>query len=470
MNIDPSSNKNASLVILSIPEDQWQIILSFVTSSDLLQIASVSTHLRDIATRTYTLITDSRSIENQNGSLLSQTPQNAADPVSSFTRDPISCYTRSSRVHNTSFTMGSTFDSFTNYMNNDCDGRKQQYTNLFQRFRHLRTLILNDLSSMQDSILPIINTSPSAVSLKHLELHGVRILKDGHALNLRGNGDTGDTSARLRHVALSGTLFCSYQNVLKSFTTSPDLQYLELSGCRLLTDADIQSLIATRTHLFHQTNIRDQLQALSLSNSSQLTKPVFEFGALRSLDLSNCPKLKNLPSIACPNLVDLNLSYCTSLVDRAVSSVLSNCPLLKSLNLCACNGLRKLVLESDSLVRLDVGLCCELVTIEISCDCLESLKIGICNKLERFGFNGAFLKEVDLSMLPMSELEIVAPSLQDLMLSGCFKLSNSGVQCKCPKLKNLDICGTNLSSKHFRKHSNMKMNISTGGSALNWDI
>jgi len=499
---------------LCIPEDQWQIILSFVTCSDLLELALVSTHLRSITTRTYSLITEPQSFKNQRtGSLLSKSAQTSSssvdvdvdvDRVSCFTNNPLSCYnndrpnknnvmlTASASVSSVkSLTANYNYNVNVNNVNNETDSKKQQLTCLFQRFKYLRTVILHDLSSIQDSILPIINTCAAASTLKHLELHGLRILKDGHVLKLPtyDNGYTHTHNhthtqthtytqnntqthggAKLRYIAISGTLFCSYQNVLKSFTTFPNLKYIQLSGCKLLNDADVQHLINTRTNQFQKTNTRDQLHTLSLSDSSQLVQPIIKFRILHSLDLSKCPNLKKLTNIdGCPNLLKLNLSYCTSLGDQAVSNILSSCPMLELLDLTACGGLKTLTLVSDSLKVVDLDMCPMLETVRISCDRLQALKISVCAKLKEFSFDGTLLKELDLSLLPMSELKIVASSLQNLNLSGCSKLNDSGLELTCPKLQSLDICGTDLNSKYFQRISDEKIHITAGGTALSWD-
>jgi len=486
-----TSNENASLLPMScIPEDQWQIILSFLACPNLLKLSLVSTHFRSITTRTYTLISQSRTNH------LSKN-----DPITRFTKNPISCYTIAAAASVASSSSKSNDEAkiipFLSQMHNEYDAKRQQFTSLLERFQNLRTIILHDLEIMQDSILPIINACPAARSLKRLELHNVRIVHDRHALALPppplpANDDGCNSGIGLRHVVVSGTMFCSYQNVLKSFTTSPHLQYLELSGCRLLTDGDVHHLITTRTRLLnshhqdiatvnttniyshnhhHHHHINDQLHSLSLPNSPKLTKPKLKSPILHTIDLSRCPHLQTLPKFCCPNLIDLNLSYCSKLMDGTVMDVVTACLVLRRLSLLGCRRLGEIRLESGSLRSVNLDLCEGLRSVGFECDRLDALQISMCAKLDKFTFTGSSLTELNLSLLPMDELKLSAPSLKDLNLSGCFRLNDSGVECTCPALESLDICGTEINPKIFRRGRGdgaKKIDILIGGSALDW--
>jgi len=497
-----SNEYDSSLLMLCIPEDQWQIILSFLPCPDLLKLSLVSTHLRSITTRTYTLITEpkSQSRTNHHSKKAIRYPcsNTANDPISRFVSNPKSCYTNAATASVAPSNANNANIPFLSQMLNKHDAKTEQFTSLLERFQNLRTIILHDLAIMEDFILPIINACPAARSLKRLELHSVRILHDRHALALSpppanddgyncdrvGNNGSNET---LRHVVLSGTMFCSYQNVLKSFTTSPRLQYLELSGCRLLTDSDVHHFITTRTTRLknlhqdttttstninhHHHRIYDQIHTLSLSNSSQLTKPKIKSPLLHTLNLSNCPLLKTLPQFCCPNLTDLDLSYCTSLRDPTVVDILNACPVLSRLCLLGCRELVEVRLESGSLRSVDLDMCVGLRSVRFECDSLTNLQISMCAKLSKFTFTGSSLTELNLSMLPMNELKLTAPSLEALNLSGCFRLNDSGVEYNCPALYCLDICGTEINRKHFRRSKNdggRKIDILTGGSSLDW--
>jgi len=327
---------------LSIPEDQWQIVLSFITCSDLLNLALVSKHLKFIAMQTHHLITESSSIP---GFLSRSVPNvNNIDPMSSFSA--------MSFALNSNSTVPNPYDV----------GKELQLTHLLDRFKYLRKIILQDLSSLEDFVLPIINSSPAACSLQHVELHDVRILRDRNMLQLPGEGNT------LTHVVISGSLFCSYQRILSTFATSSNLQLLQIDGSRLLSDADTQNLIATRGR-------NNKLRTLSLSNSSKLFEPTIECTVLRSLDLSYCSMLSDLANIRCPNLRELNLTSSSSLTDSAISSVCFSCPMLEQLNLTGAGGISMLELISNNLKVLNLNLCTKLEIVDLVCGNLDSLEV-----------------------------------------------------------------------------------------------
>jgi len=96
------------------------------------------------------------------------------------------------------------------------------------------------------------------------------------------------------------------------------------------------------------------------------------------------------------------------------------------------------------------------------------LQISMCPKLREIDVRVGLLMKLDLSLLSICKLRVVAPCLQVLNLSGCFNLTDSSVQCNCPELSYLDLCGTSLNSIPFDEQADGKVHILCGDSTLNW--
>ena len=231
---------------------------------------------------------------------------------------------------------------------------------LLGRFRSLRVLTLRGLSGLGDAFLPVLNRSGAAPSLVSLELHDVRIVRDGHRLDLGGGG------GRLSHVAVTGTLFVSYESVLSHFTESRNLKSVMLGGCRSLHDSGVADIVR---------RLSPKLEELCLPGCSRIVTPVINCDALRSLELQRCTELKSLPSLSCPKLVLLDLSFDTALIDGAVNSSVSSCPQLRRLILKGCSKLLVPFIQSESLEYLDISLCSQLTSIDLNCRKLKQLEV-----------------------------------------------------------------------------------------------
>jgi len=322
-------------------------------------------------------------------------------------------------------------------------------THCLNKFHYLRTLRLYKLEQMDDKFLPIINASLSARTLTHIELHGVRIVKDGHTLNI--------PDARLSHVEVDGTLFCTY-NVLKSFTLSRNLEVLKLSGCRALMDRDVGDII-------QRQNQYRKLKELRLDNCSKLMAPNIKCPTIQTLSLGSCALLKDLSLIKCENLVDVDLSYCSCIEDDGIKDLLKNNKRIERLCLKSCRGYTSIDIQSNCLRHLDMSMSMGMKKANIVCSELTSLEIGMCAKLEELTLELDAIEALDLSMLTMEEFSIKALEVKSLNLSGCCKLVAMEQFC-CPKLMEVDICGTNLSPERF--HLFTKTKVKWGGSTHDW--
>ncbi len=478
--IEIMSKNQSQSILLSIPVDQCQHVLSYMTAVELLTLSLVSKQIKAMVLHTHTLIvpqstsTFTSPIGMDNNLRRSIANIHNLDPISSVTYNTRRASLPASILSSSSQKNKKEEKEFelTDVM---------RLTNLLRKFQNLRTIRLCDVSSMEDNFIPIINQfyRHANSSLVRLECHNVRIVKDGgHLLYSFPNN-------RLSHMELHGTMFCSYK-VLKSFTMSDNLQTLKLSGCRALVDLDVEDIV-TRTSKSSSSsftspmkvgdintntqnigtgtrNTRKVLNHLSLENCSKLLSPRIQSQSLERLSLSKNPLLRNISGVHCPNLIELDLSYCSSLGAGAVEALLQTSSYLQKLNLSGCRGFDELCISSQHMSDLDLGMCM-MHRATIACPELTSLNIGLCVKLQTLRLELDTIKEIDLSMLPLKELHLYAPSTSKLNASGCCRLVDIE-RMECPNLMNVDICGTSLNAETFQVHGKTK--VKAGGEAYDW--
>lgn len=502
-------------ILLSIPVDQCQHVLSYMTSAELLTLSLVSKPIKAMAEHTHTLTiptidtsTDAKSTTRNHHLRRSIANIRNLDPISSVSYMNMNMNTNMRR---------SSLPILSSSSSSSSSKKEKQHittaltdvmrlTNLLRKFRNLRTIRLHDASSMGGNFIPIINQCHAKSSLVHLEFHNVRMLKDDgdvnglHLLKIPAPMPHAQEFHRLSHVELHGTLFCSYK-VLKSFTMSDNLHTLKFSGCRALVDRDVEDIVTRRsspppppppsscrhtsTHAHARTRTRPvtgkALKILSLENCSKLLSPRIQSQSLEVLSLAKNPLLRNLSGVHCPNLIELDLSFCSSLGNGAVeqllfqtssssSSCASPCPYIQKLNLSGCRGFRKLCIRSDTMKDLNLGMCSMMQHATIVCPKLTSLNIGMCVELQALRLELDGMEDIDLSMLPIKHLYLYAPSARRLNLSGCCRLMADGAggveYMKCPNLMAVDICGTNLSADFFQVREKTK--VKAGGEVYDW--
>ncbi len=155
-------------------------------------------------------------------------------------------------------------------------------------------------------------------------------------------------------------------------------------------------------------------RSLDLSGCSKLKElPTFidELTTLESLDLSRCSQLKELPTSIgkLTVLQSLNLSWCSQLKELPTS--INKLTALQSLNLSWCSQLKELPTSIDKLTALeslDLSGCSQLKELPTSIDkltALRSLNLSGCSQLKE---------------LPTSIEKLTA--LRSLNLSGCSQL------------------------------------------------
>lgn len=325
-----------------------------------------------------------------------------------------------------------------------------QLTHCLHRFHHLRTLQLYHMGRMEDKFVSILNASFAKRTLLHLELHNVRILMDGgEKLQFPDNN--------LVYMELEGTLFCTY-DTLKSFTNFRKLKVLKLSGCRRLVDGDV-------TDIVQRTNKYGTLQELRLEDCSKLVAPAVNCPSLQILSFSRCNLLRDLEFVTCQNLLEIDLSYCSLVDNRSFHNLISQNRRIQKLSLRGNTCVTCMDLKLDDLRQLDLTLCIGLETCRIDCKSLVSMEMGTCVKLDDLYLASESMKILDLSMLTISNLSIQAELLEVLLLSGCCKL-NSIRKLSCPRLQELDICGTAINPKMIKVGKKTK--IKSGGDVHDW--
>ncbi len=431
----PTTITNTAAVSLnSLPDDQRQHVLSYLTCSELHSLLQVSKAIQSIVLQTHTLVAfhindDEHQPQSQkedhqgpeenvslrrsirNGSMISPGALRRWSATSTYFQ------TVSPPRLSTSSSTTSGDDEEEEQEKHRTSRLSPNYTtiitesNLFhllQSFQSLRTLKLYNLAPLQEQFLPILNECPSAKSLIHLECHNVKLIHDHHH-------DTPNTTTyynlsnltNVQTLILTGTIFCSYTNVLQSIcTSSNNLHTLILNGCRSLTDEDVYHL---SQHLFWTTSSSSkkkkkkkkkhcELYELSLENSSNLIKPYIQnqpstsnscstttttqfpnsSSSFQKLNLSQCPMLQDVSQIQCPTLIDINLSNCPMIHDASIHALLRNCPRIERLHLCGCSSLQTLDIPttSSTMLRcLDLNLCLGLISVNIHGDRLTSLEV-----------------------------------------------------------------------------------------------
>lgn len=432
--------------LLRLPIDQLQQILSYVTLHELLALSQSSRSIHGMIDLTHHLCFQTSDASDQNISIGQRGNANAngngrnsnpdlrrslpnlgnMDPMSNFEFERKSVYRRS-------------------------DLNVTRLTHCLNRFHYIRTLQLYRLDHIGDKFLPVLNAAPTARTLTHLEFHNIRIVKDGHTLNLPDD--------RLSYIELDGIMFCTYK-VLKSFTTSRNLQVLKMNGCRALTDADVRDII-------HRQNNYQKLRELRLENCTKIAAPSIACPTLEILSFAKCSMLRDLSFVQCKNLVDVDLSYCSLIGDSSVKSLIRQNGSIQTLSLKACRGVSCIDLQLESLQELDLSMCMSLKQCSLYCTALVTLEMGMCIKLETLDLSLSSIESLDLSMLTMKRVAIQAQELKILNLSGCCRLA-SIQEFTCPSLVLLDICGTELGRKDFELSKKSKTKIKTGGDGYDW--
>mmetsp|Transcript_29137 Transcript_29137/g.48173 ORF Transcript_29137/g.48173 Transcript_29137/m.48173 type:complete len:403 (-) Transcript_29137:6-1214(-) len=299
---------------------------------------------------------------------------------------------------------------------------------LLQRYNSLNVLHLHGLASVGDRLFSILNESPSASTLHRISLHGCRL------------SYWCPTSLQLQHLThvtiTGGSIRVGFGAFIAS---SLMLKSLSIGQCSSLQDENVADI----TGRLHNT-----LASLSLHQCLRVKKPVLQFDRLTSLNLMGCFALSDLPNFQCPALKSLVLSFCFRLEGKQIQHIVDSLPEIEHLALVKCPLLHELKILSDTLQSLSVSLSNNLRVLSLCTPNLQTVEATSCTSLLSFQLDSQCIQELKLTMLPLQNAHVAAPSLTRLKLCGCQSLVDA--QFLCPNLRFVDICGTPLSPNLFR--------------------
>ena len=267
-----------------------------------------------------------------------------------------------------------------------------------------------DLSYIDLALTDIGSLTASLSSIEDLNLSYCRNLTDSVLFSILNK--TGDS---LKKLDLSGTNLTL--NEIGSLSASlSSIEDLNLSWCRNLTDSGLVSILNKTGY---------SLKKLDLSYSNLTLNDIGSFSASLS------------------SIEDLNLSCCDELTDSRLVSILNKTG----------NSLKKLDLSNTNLTLTDIG------SLTASFSSIEDLNLSCCRNLTDSGLvsilnkTGDSLKKLNLSCTILSLTDIGSfsasfSSIEDLILRGCRNLTDSGLVSILNKtrdsLKKLDLSYTDL--------------------------
>lgn len=317
---------------------------------------------------------------------------------------------------------------------------ENQLESLVSKFKSLKVLYLHGLAPVGDALFDILNGAATTIREIHL-----------YDCCLSCWSSTTLTLDHLTHLTIAGG---SIRADLESFVSSNHLQSVTIGQCTSLRDEHIHDLCY---------RLKKTLEDLSLNQCLKLHSPKIQGSSLRHLNLKGCFAMEDLPDFDCPLLTSLSLSFCFQLKGACIQNLMNQLEHLTDLSLVMCPLLTSLSIHSSSLQSCDISLSNNLQDLNLHCNLLLHLDTVSCTSLREVTIVSSSLTALNLSMLPMNELELHTPALVNLRLCGCQRLTDSHVHIYAPKLMEADICGTSLASELlFLKHvSHVKHGVST---------
>jgi hypothetical protein len=226
---------------------------------------------------------------------------------------------------------------------------------LLDRFPYLRTINLHELAPVGDDLIRVLNESRSVNQCTSVSLHGPALSYwCPHTLQLDN----------IRHLTLSGhSIRVRVSSLIQPLNL---LQSLTLKECPCIRDEDVHDI----AKMSHHT-----LEELTLSHV-KIVRPVASFPLLKRASFVGCFGLKDLSGFCTPILNELNLSFCVRLSGEQVQNLVANLPALETLIMMKCNGVRALEIVSTCLRRLDATFTHNLEVLRLACPNLYLLEVS----------------------------------------------------------------------------------------------
>ncbi|KAL7570182.1 hypothetical protein ACA910_020018 [Epithemia clementina (nom. ined.)] len=322
----------------------------------------------------------------------------------------------------------------------------QFLTRLLSRYENLTSLHLSWLGPLGDSLFPILNQAKAASRIQQLSLNGVNLTywcQDALRFENLQHLEISSSAFRAPFELLLGMSNHSNQRTTSSTSSQPicSLQSLSISRCSSLRDDQLQRVVS---------HVNQSLQNLTLTQCLRLRSPVIKAPRLKHLSLMGCFALQELPYFHCPSLQSLNLSFCFRLTNDCIHCILGTLSQLEELNLAKCLMLHDLQLESVTLKSLIVGHCDSLSFLRLKCPRLEVLNTDACFSLDTLILEQAHaLRDLSVSVLPVTRLEVMAPHLSQLNLANCKRLDRCSIHA--PNLQHVNVHGSRTVALRFCK-------------------
>jgi hypothetical protein len=260
----------------------------------------------------------------------------------------------------------------------------------FDKSKNVRELLIEDPANFTDEMLEelVSMLGDRGPQIERLDLSGCRLLTDAGLAHLAG-------LTALQALDLS---HCDSLTVLPSLDHLTKLQYLVLSGCDSLTAVpnldhltELQYLVLPRCTSLTELPSLDRLtalQSLDLSHCTRLTElpSLVRLTELQSLKLWDCHRLTAIPRLDhLTKLQSLDWSDCESLTTLPNLNHLTE---LRSLNLSRCHRLTAIP-NLDYLTKLqslDLSYCRRLTALPnfYYLTALQSLNLGGCPGVSDF--------------------------------------------------------------------------------------
>jgi hypothetical protein len=302
-------------------------------------------------------------------------------------------------------------------------------TKLLHNFASLTELHLNTVHVLGDDLVAVLNAAPAALTIETMSIADPNLTywcTDPLAF------------PRLRNLRFArGSIRSSLSLLLRE---TRNLKCLIFEHCCPIRDDQVRAVASL---------LGDSLVDLKLLQCLRLQSPVLRFSKLTRLSLMGCYHLEKLPEFACPALRYLNLSFIFRLTSAQVQTVLASLPCLRELIMTKCPSLSNLSVVSSSLEILDVQFCNNLHALRLRCPRLRQLDTHGCDGIQTLIVATKALENLSVAGLPVRRLEIYAPFLQTLNVSGCRRLDHCVIRCS--RLETVHYHGSRLVALRFCK-------------------